>query len=286
MKNFLICTTICCALIDAGLAQQNPADAPPTQADVEKYMQVMHSREMIDQMLDSMSKPMHQMVHDTYLKNQDKLPADFETRMNRMMDDMLRNMPWDEVVQAMVPAYQKHLTKGDIDALVAFYSTPTGQKVLRETPGLLADYMTAVEPIMRKHVEAVTQRGQQEMEAMRKESVEKAAPADVPQPKTSFPLSAEVSQGLLVKQVPPVYPPLARQARIQGTVVLRAIIAKDGSVENLELVSGHPMLVNAAMDAVKQWQYKPYVLKGAPVEVQTTINVNFVMNNPQTTKAN
>jgi protein TonB len=100
-------------------------------------------------------------------------------------------------------------------------------------------------------------------------------------------LRAEVSQGLLVKQVPPVYPPLARQARIQGTVVLRAIIAKDGSVENLELVSGHPMLVNAAMDAVMQWQYKPYVLNGAAVEVQTTINVNFsLVDNPQTTKPN
>lgn len=87
--------------------------------------------------------------------------------------------------------------------------------------------------------------------------------------------------------MPPVYPPLARQARIQGTVVLRAIIAKDGSVENLELVSGHPMLVNAAMDAVMQWQYKPYVLNGAAVEVQTTINVNFsLVDNPQTTKPN
>ena len=87
--------------------------------------------------------------------------------------------------------------------------------------------------------------------------------------------------------MPPVYPPLARQARIQGTVVLRAIIAKDGSVENLELVSGHPMLVNAAMDAVMQWQYKPYVLNGAAVEVQTTINVNFLLaDNPQTTKPN
>lgn len=111
-------------------------------------------------------------------------------------------------------------------------------------------------------------------------------PASTPA-STSIPLRAEVSQGLLVKQVPPVYPPLARQARIQGTVVLRAIIAKDGSVENLELVSGHPMLVNAAMDAVMQWQYKPYVLNGAAVEVQTTINVNFLLaDNPQTTKPN
>jgi TonB family protein len=104
---------------------------------------------------------------------------------------------------------------------------------------------------------------------------------------TSIPVNAEVSQGLLVKQVPPIYPPLARQARIQGTVVLQAIIDKDGSVKNLQLVSGHPLLVNAAIDAVKQWQYKPYVLDGAAVEVQTTINVNFsLVGNPQTTKPN
>jgi len=104
---------------------------------------------------------------------------------------------------------------------------------------------------------------------------------------TSIPVSVGLSEGLLVKQVPPVYPPLARQARIQGTVVLHAIIDKDGNIESLELVSGHPMLVNAAMDAVKQWQYKPYVLDGAAVKVQTTINVNFsLVGNPQTTKPN
>jgi len=100
-------------------------------------------------------------------------------------------------------------------------------------------------------------------------------------------VSVGVSEGLLVKQVPPIYPPLARQARIQGTVVLQAIIDKDGSVKNLQLVSGHPMLVNAAMDAVMQWQYKPYVVDGAAVEVQTTVNVNFsLVDDSQTTKPN
>jgi len=79
----------------------------------------------------------------------------------------------------------------------------------------------------------------------------------------------------LVTQVPPVYPPLARQARIQGPVVLKAVIAPDGSVESLELISGHPLLVNAAMDAAKQWHYKPYLINGVPAEVQTTITVNF-----------
>ena len=84
-----------------------------------------------------------------------------------------------------------------------------------------------------------------------------------------------ISQGLLISQVQPVYPPLARQARIQGVVVLKAVIGKDGSIQELNLVNGHPMLAPAAMEAVKQWRYKPYYLNGEVVEVQTTINVNF-----------
>jgi protein TonB len=91
-------------------------------------------------------------------------------------------------------------------------------------------------------------------------------------------VSQGVSQGLLVRRVQPNYPPLARQARIQGTVVLRAVISKDGSIENLTLVSGHPMLAPAAIDAVKQWKYKPYLLNGEPVEVDTEVLVNFTLS--------
>jgi protein TonB len=75
--------------------------------------------------------------------------------------------------------------------------------------------------------------------------------------------------------VTPQYPPLAKQARIQGSVVLHAVIGKDGKVQNLQLVSGHPMLTQSAIQAVKQWQYKPYYLNGQPVEVDTNITVNF-----------
>ena len=90
-------------------------------------------------------------------------------------------------------------------------------------------------------------------------------------------VSAGVTSGLLVRKVNPVYPPLARQARISGTVILRAVISKDGSIENLSLVSGHPMLAPAAIDAVKQWKYKPYLLNGEPVEVDTEVQVNFTL---------
>jgi periplasmic protein TonB len=90
-------------------------------------------------------------------------------------------------------------------------------------------------------------------------------------------VSAGVTSGLLIRKVNPVYPPLARQARISGTVILRAVISKDGSIENLSLVSGHPMLAPAAIDAVKQWKYKPYLLNGEPVEVDTEVQVNFTL---------
>lgn len=90
-------------------------------------------------------------------------------------------------------------------------------------------------------------------------------------------VSAGVTEGLLIHKVQPQYPPLARSARIQGTVVLQAVIGKDGTIQNLRAVSGHPMLTPAAIDAVKQWRYKPYFLNGEPVEVDTQITVNFTL---------
>jgi len=82
----------------------------------------------------------------------------------------------------------------------------------------------------------------------------------------------------IVTKVAPVYPPLARQARIQGTVVLKAQISKSGDVEDLQLLSGHPMLAPAAIEAVKQWKYKPYLVNGDPVEVETRVVVNFTLS--------
>lgn len=92
-------------------------------------------------------------------------------------------------------------------------------------------------------------------------------------------VAAGLSQGLLIRQVAPVYPYDAQRAHIQGTVVLRAIINKKGQIENLSLVSGHPMLVPAAIGAVQQWRYKPYLLNGEPMEVDTEILVNFKLSN-------
>lgn len=181
MKNFLtiaLFSFILCFL--PGVAQQNPADAPATKADIEKYLEVMHAREMMIKTVDAMTEPMHRMIHEQFLKSKNSLPADFEGRMNKMMDDMLHDMPWDEVLQSMVPVYQKHLTKGDVDALVTFYSSPTGQKVLHDMPAIMADAMQVSMPIIRDHVEKMTERLQEEAIAMSKESQKPAPPSASP----------------------------------------------------------------------------------------------------------
>ncbi|MGA3197004.1 MAG: energy transducer TonB [Terriglobales bacterium] len=91
-------------------------------------------------------------------------------------------------------------------------------------------------------------------------------------------VSSGVSTGLLIKKVTPNYPPLARQARIQGQVILQAEISKEGTIQNLQLISGHAMLAPAAIEAVKQWRYKPYLLNGEPVAVETQVVVNFSLS--------
>jgi len=88
-------------------------------------------------------------------------------------------------------------------------------------------------------------------------------------------VSSGVTQGMVIRRVEPTYPQIARQARVQGVVILQAVIGKDGAIQNLHVVSGHPLLTTAAMDAVKQWRYKPYILNGDPVEVDTTVEVRF-----------
>ncbi len=88
-------------------------------------------------------------------------------------------------------------------------------------------------------------------------------------------VSQGVSRGLLVKEIPPVYPASARQMQVEGTVELLATISKTGSISGVKVVSGNPQLTHAAVDAVKQWKYKPYLLDGVPVEIQTQVTVNF-----------
>jgi periplasmic protein TonB len=99
-----------------------------------------------------------------------------------------------------------------------------------------------------------------------------------PKPSPSRPRVSRVMEGNLIYRVQPQYPALARQARVQGTVVLRAVISRGGRIENLQVISGHPLLVKSAEDAVRQWRYRPYYLNNEPVEVETQVTVNFTLS--------
>lgn len=91
-------------------------------------------------------------------------------------------------------------------------------------------------------------------------------------------LVSHLAEANLLHKVQPIYPPIAHQARVQGAVELRAIISKAGTIENLVVVRGHPMLATAAVEAVRQWRYRPYLLNNEPIEVETEITVNFVLS--------
>jgi len=173
MKRLLITLTLCLVFGAHGFAQGTD-DTPATREDVQRYFDVMHSRELINKMMEAMLKPMHQMMHGQYMKDKDKLPADFETRMNRMIDDMLREMPWEEIIQAEMPAFQKHLTKGDIDSIVAFYSSQSGQKLLKEMPEIMAESMQSMMPIIQRYIDRMNNRVQVETAELLKESQKKA----------------------------------------------------------------------------------------------------------------
>jgi uncharacterized protein len=157
MKRLLIVVCVVFFLSWSGFAQTNAADSPATKADVERYFQIVKSHDMMKKLMATMTQSMHQMMHERYLKHKDELPANYESKMTARMDDMFENMPMDEMMQAMVPAYQKHFTKGDIDNLVTFYSSPTGAKLLRELPSIMAESMQDMMPIILKYSDTVKQ---------------------------------------------------------------------------------------------------------------------------------
>lgn len=103
----------------------------------------------------------------------------------------------------------------------------------------------------------------------------------VPRPQPAATRVAPISrimEGNLLRKVEPRYPAIAVQMGLQGTVVIKALISRDGTVEHPQVISGQPFLAGAAMDAVREWRYRPYYLNGQPVEVETEITVNFVLN--------
>jgi hypothetical protein len=108
-------------------------------------------------MISSITAEMHKMIHEQLAKKPN-LPSDFEARMDNLMDDTWKEVPSDDLLDVMIPVYQKHLTKGDVDVLVAFYAAPTGQKMLKEMPAMMSESMQAASGIIQKMMAKAMQR--------------------------------------------------------------------------------------------------------------------------------
>ena len=171
MKRAALAAVLCMVFTAAAHAQQTPADAAASKEDVVRFMDAMHSRDMMMNVMNLMAKQAGQMVHQQ-VSAQTDLPPDAEARINKMMQDMFKNFPVDDLIQAVIPVYQKHFTKGDIDAFVAFYSTPAGQKLVKEMPAITQESMQASMGVAQKMVANMQQQIQDDIKQIRKDSTQ------------------------------------------------------------------------------------------------------------------
>ena len=154
---FLAIAAVVLLYASAGYAQTSADDASATKADVERYFQLVKSHDLMKKLMATMSQNQRQLMHEQYLKHKDELPEDYESQMETLMANLWAKMPLDEMMQAMMPAYQKHFTHGDIENLIAFYSTPTGAKLLNEMPSIMAEAMQDMMPVISRYVDTMQQ---------------------------------------------------------------------------------------------------------------------------------
>lgn len=152
-----------CFVLSAPCLAQTADTDPATKDDVIQYFRTMHSFDLIQKMAEVQSQAMQKLLRDQLAKEKGGAPADFNSHWKKLMGDFVKNMPVDEMTQAMIPAYQSHFTRGDIAAMSAFYSSPVGQKVLQELPAVSQEGLNAMMPILSKYVAAWKERMQREL---------------------------------------------------------------------------------------------------------------------------
>jgi hypothetical protein len=167
MKRPALVLLACLFFASISLAQQNDANAPASKADIEGYLDALHSRDMAKNMMATMATQMQKMIHEQ-IEKQSNLPPDFEARIDKTMNAYWKDLPVDDIIDVMIPVYQKHLTKGDVDILIAFYSGPTGQKVLKEMPAIMSESMQAASGIIQKMMAKAMQRVDDEIAQVQK----------------------------------------------------------------------------------------------------------------------
>lgn len=171
MKKFLIALA-CAPLLALSLSAQQalPKDSQPSKEDIEKYYAAMHIRDLMKATMEATAKQMREITHAELKKQAPEMTPEMIAKLDQVTDEVIKSVDMEEMLQAMTPVYQKHLTKGDLEALVAFYSTPVGQKILREMPAITQEAMQAVSGIMQKEMEIAMQKAQQAVTEMMKET--------------------------------------------------------------------------------------------------------------------
>ena len=164
----LVIALACLVLSVPSFAQT--ADEPASKDDVLLYLRTMHSHDMFQRIMEVQSQNMQQLFRDQLVKEKGSVPAEFDVHFKKAMDDLIKGMPIDEITQAMIPAYQQHFTKSDIEAMNAFYSSPVGQKVLQQLPVVMQEGSQAAMPIVSKYLTEWKDRMQKEMKELEKDS--------------------------------------------------------------------------------------------------------------------
>ena len=182
MKRLLIALACLASCFSASIpAVAQAADEPASKDEVILYLRTMRSHDMFQRIMEVQSQNMQQLFRDQMLKEKGSVPPEFDAHFKKAMDDMIKGMPVDEITQAMIPAYQKHFTKADIEAMNAFYSSPVGQKVLQELPVVVQEGSQAAMPILSKYLDEWKDRMQHELREMgddtpKKPEVKKSTP--------------------------------------------------------------------------------------------------------------
>src|SRR5438445_7647464 len=177
MKSLAMILIIALLTSCAAFAQQSPSAAPASREDVLKLFDVTQNRQQLRRTMDSMVSQSQVLMREQIRERNPKITDEELAELDQDAEEMWKNFPVDQMLEDAVPVYQKHLTKTDVDAMISFYSSPTGRKLLREMPAIMSEGMQAMYPDIQKHMDATIRRID---ERARKQQQEKPAPKSQP----------------------------------------------------------------------------------------------------------
>jgi uncharacterized protein len=163
MKQLHLSVAFILFLASAALAQQatSSPDTPASKEDIQHLFEVMQIHQQMRQVMDAMTKQQSAMIDETLKKRYPQTSAEKIARANRMIQETLKDMPMDAMLDDMIPIYQRHFSKPDIDAMSTFYASPTGQKMMREMPALTSESMQASYARMQTQIDAIQKKAEQ-----------------------------------------------------------------------------------------------------------------------------